>query len=85
MRVTVHVISVSRTKPQVISSSYSLDASPPMKHTNVLSVLKKPAVASRPGQDHNVDGDLVDYLACVNIISNIQSVVVMLIMLHESC
>ena len=84
MRVTVHVISVSRTKPQVISSSYSLDASPPMKHTNVLSFLKKPAVASRPGQDHNVDGELVS-LACVNIISNIQSVVVMLIMLHESC
>ena len=26
----MHVISVSRTKPQVISSSYSLDASPPM-------------------------------------------------------
>ena len=45
MRVTVHVISVSRTKPQVISSSYSLDASPPMKHTNVLSFLNKQAVA----------------------------------------
>ena len=41
MRVTVHVIGVSRTKPQVISSSYSLDASPPMKHTNVLSFFEE--------------------------------------------